>query len=144
MFDRITMLDYQRPLSARAKARKSCGPYTWTPTAPGQGRGFYGAGSDSDLRCDPRGSTFQLRLEVVNGATRRVWASDTDFIPVIARLPRGRGFLAGWSMGAGMCGSLEPDVHETERDAQRAARVLACEAADREAEYLATEQEDDE
>lgn len=116
MFERITLHDYSRPMAARAKSRKSAGPYVWTPSKAGQGRGFY---SGQDCQPAAHGAGFRLRLEAANDhLSGRIsgtigYFCDVDeggesLMPIVARLPRGRGFLAG--MGAGMCGALGPDV----------------------------------
>lgn len=147
-FSEIKMIDYSRSLAERREARRFCGPYTWQPSRAGSGRGFY-MGSDG-ASCDPRGSTFRLRLEEVPANRRGVcgYFADPDadsFKPIIARLPHGRGYLAGWTLGAGMCAELEPELHADEREARHAAHDAAERAADREAEYLATiDDQDDE
>lgn len=69
---------------------------------------------------------------------------DSDLIRgIVVRLPRSRGFLAGWSMGTGMATSLYYDIHETERDAAYAADDLAEKAAECEREYRLNEEEGD-
>ena len=134
MFTEITLIDYARPLKARAEARRCVGPYRWTPAKPGNGRGFYQA--SKGLYCDPRGSSFDLRLEEANnylgGRLSQIngYYCDRDgdgdtLQPIIARLPHGRGFLAGWTMGAGMCASLDAYVYETPEDAAHAAHSMA-------------------
>lgn len=148
MFSEIKMIDHSRTLAERREARRFCGPYTWRPSRAGSGRGFY-MGRDG-VSCDPRGSTFRLRLEEVPANRRGVRAycagPDGDpFMPIIARLPHGRGYLAGWTLGGGMCAELEPELHADEQEAHRAAHDAAERAADREAEYLATiDDQDDE
>ena len=140
MFNEITLINYARPLADRAKARKSVGPYRWRPSQPGKGRGFYQA-SGQGLACDARGSTFDLRLELANdhlSGSRRSNINgyycdafgDGTLTPIIARLPKGRGFLAGWAMGAGMCASLDADIYETPEEAARAAHSMAESDAD--------------
>ena len=135
MFSRITMIDYRRPLAERANARKFCGPYYWTPAKPGKGRGFYQA--SKGLRMDPRGSSFDLRLDYANTHApyqRRgsgpFWSeNDCEFTAIIARLPHGRGFLAGWTMGNGMLASLDayiwPDIEGAAQAAIDDARQAA-------------------
>lgn len=127
--------DFSRPMPERLKSREYTGPYYWTPTKPGTGRGFYQ--SSKGLYCDKAGSTFDLRLEDANdhlGSSRlsqiNGYYCDEDgdgetLQPIIARLPRKRGFLAGWTMGRGMCASLDSTIWETEEDAARAAHDLA-------------------
>jgi len=153
MFTRITMIDYFRPLAERAKARKSVGPYTWSPSKPGNGRGFYQ--SSNGLRMDPRGSTIDLRLDYANthlpysrryGGVQGFYCDefgDTMLVPIIARLPHGRGFLAGWTMGKGMCAALDSYIWSDIADAARAAFDMAEADAEREQEYQAEHSDDD-
>lgn len=56
---------------------------------------------------------------------------------IVLRLPRSRGFLAGWSMGEGMASTVDGELHATERDAARAADQMAEHAAEDEREYQA-------
>lgn len=147
MFREIVMIDYGRPLEARLASRKYCGPYRWTPAAPGTGRGFYSGSSALDM--DSHGSSFRLRLEDANDHIRgrrnqiRGYYCDPDCTdtlqPIIARLPRGRGFLAGWTMGAGMCASLEGDIYPDAGSAASAAHCVARDVA--EDEWLRREEE---
>lgn len=135
MFQQITMIDYYScPLSARREERKLCGPYRWTPSEPTKGRGFYQ--SRHGLKVDRHGSTFDLRLEDANNHLGHNRLSrtlgyccddfgDTTLKPIIARLPHGRGFLAGWTMGNGMLGSVGADIYEDERSAAYAAHSMA-------------------
>lgn len=147
MFNQIVMLDYQRPLKVRAAARKSVGPYSWRPARPMTGRGFYQA--SRGLECDPRGSSFALRLEDANehlpsSRLRQIngYFCDPDgdgdtLRPIIARLPRARGFLAGWTMGEGMAAALGAEIYADPEDAARAAHAMA----DRDAEDSRDNQE---
>lgn len=151
MFSRITLLNYRRPLPQRAEARKHVGPYTWEPAKPGTGRGFYQA--STALACDPRGSSFNLRLEEANDHLRysrlsmiQGYYCDDDgstgtLQPIIARLPRGRGFLAGWTMGRGMAACVDADVYDDPQDAARAAHDMAERDAEKEREHQARENE---
>ena len=71
------------------------------------------------------------------------WYTDEDCSGVmrgiIARLPRGRGFLAGWSMGANMATYLDPHIWADEREAARAADQCAEYAAEKERDYQRNE-----
>lgn len=157
MFDCIILHDYSRPMAERAKSRKSAGPYRWTPSKAGQGRGFY---SGQDCQPATHGAGFRLRLEAANNHLSGRIASTIGYycdegpsgeslMPIVARLPRGRGFLAGWTMGAGMCGALGPDVwpdavgaaNEAHRMAERDAEA-SREAVD-EGEEFDDESDDD-
>lgn len=127
--------DFSRPLRERKEARKHCGPYQWTPTQPGGGRGFYQ--SSKGLYCDRSGSIFSLRLSYANehltyhSRLSRIEGyycdehGDQTLSPIIARLPHGRGYLAGWTMGAGMCASIDLTIWADEREAAIAAHNLA-------------------
>ena len=133
--------DFRKPLRERLARRAYTGPYYWTPTVPGKGRGFYQ--SQYGLACDQSGSTFDLRLDEANsflGDSRLRFIrgyhcdqyGDSTLRPIIARLPHGRGFLAGWTMGAGMAACIDPYIYEDAEDAARAAHDLAEHDADAE------------
>ena len=49
---------------------------------------------------------------------------------VVFRLPRQRGFIAGWSMGKGLSAGSEPHIYATEKEAAYAADRLAESIAD--------------
>lgn len=142
MFNTIKMIDYKKPLRTRLADRKHCGPYQWTPDSRHEGRAFYTA--MRGLEMDRHGSTFRLRLEEANehviGRTARITGyycdsdGDCTMTPIIARLPHGRGYLAGWTMGGGMLGAVERDVYDTPEDAALAAHSIAERDAERERE----------
>jgi hypothetical protein len=127
--------DFSKPLKERAKARKHCGPYQWTPTEPGGGRGFYQ--SSKGLYCDRSGSTFDLRLEGANdhldsySRLARINGyycdehGDQTLEPIVARLPHGRGFLAGWTMGPGMIANIDLTIWADAKEAAIAAHNMA-------------------
>jgi hypothetical protein len=145
MFEKITMIDYRRPMVERAKARKFCGPYCWRPSKPGNGRGFYQ--SSKGLFMDRAGSSIDLRIERANDHLGQSHLADVNgyycdpygdgetLRPIVARLPRSRGCLAGWTMGGGMCASLGGTIYEDIQDAARAAHDDAEQCAEREREY---------
>lgn len=54
---------------------------------------------------------------------------------IVMRLPHGRGFLAGWSMGEHMASEVQSDIYQDERDAARVADQLAEQVAEREREF---------
>lgn len=153
MFQEITLINYRRPLAERAKSRKVCGPYRWRPAKVGTGRGFYQA--SKGLFMDPGGSSFDLRLEEANNilpSYSRTARSDgyycdqfgdATLTPIVARLPKGRGFLAGWTMGAGMCASLDATIYADAESAAYAAHSIAENDAEREREYQAELDEDE-
>lgn len=153
MFQEITLHDYRASLHKRRQDRLFCGPYRWRPAKPGSGTGFYSASGDM-LRMDRHGSRLDLRLSLANDMlvsysrlrnTLAYWADDdgsTTLTPIVARLPHGKGFLAGWSMGAGMCGTLDGHIHHDEQEAAWAAHALAEADAEREREYREEHPED--
>lgn len=133
--------DFSVPMAKRLKSREHVGPYYWSPTEPGKGRGFYQ--SSKGLFCDKSGSTFDLRLEEANDHLRgsrlaqiNGYFCDEDgegdtLKPIVARLPHGRGYLAGWTMGRGMAASLDCScIWDDIEDAARAAHDLAESDAD--------------
>ena len=136
-FEEITLLDYSRPLAERAKRRKVVGPYRIQPRDPKlcDSIGFYM--SDGYMRIADHGAGINLRLWSANdflGYSRLSqitgYYCDADgegdtLQPIIARLPNNRGFLAGWTMGAGMCASLGRDIYPNEVDAAIAAHGKA-------------------
>lgn len=70
---------------------------------------------------------------------------------LVFRLPHGRGFLAGWSMGESMASEMHSYIWDNERDAAHAADNMARDAADdmardaaeREREYQDEQNDDD-
>lgn len=124
--------DFSRPMAERLKSREHTGPYYWTPAKPGTGRGFYQ--SSDYLACGD--STFDLRLDYANTHLREFrfarieayWCDSdgfTSLTPIVARLPHGRGFLAGWTMGKGMAASLDATIYGDISDAAIAAHDMA-------------------
>lgn len=136
--------DLRKTLKARQDLQKHCGPYQWKPSEPGRGRGFYQ--STDGLWMDRAGSTLDLRLELAgkhaNKLETEFWADPhgfNSFTPIIARLPHGRGYLAGWTMGEGMCASLELERYDDIKEAAYAAFRLAEYTAEREYDCLIQE-----
>ena len=117
-----------------------CGPYYHAPRPEdaGSGAGFY---LDSDgapgLRWTWCDETEGARIEHTG------WYCDDDGFQtirgIVLRLPRGRGFLAGWSMGAGMASTIDATIYDSARDAAYAADSMAERAAERERDYQAAE-----
>lgn len=134
----ITLRDYARPIRERHKG--SCGPYQWCPTSAGTGRGYYASRDDGTP--DRTGAGFDLRpVRTFDPITWWYGGGETTdpFYPVVLRLPRSRGFLAGWTMGKGMCATIEPDIYETEEEAIRAAEHEANRMAEQEADERAAD-----
>jgi hypothetical protein len=142
--------DFTVPLHKRLESRKFRGPYEMTPSKPDEPVGFYMA-SGEDFVCAKHGARIRLRLEDANLHFRRrrgciVYRCNFDsegFIPIVARLPGGRGFLAGWTMGAGMFSVLDRDIFDDAKDAACVAHSLAENAAERQAEFEAEYGADD-
>jgi hypothetical protein len=68
------------------------------------------------------------------------WFTDSIFQEdtirgVVLRLPHGRGFLAGWSMGKGMASKISRRIYPDEVNAAHAADSMAEAAAEAEREY---------
>lgn len=139
--DVIFIHDWRKPLRKRLESRKYVGPYMWKPTAPGSGRGFYLAAHGLETG----DSTFRLRLEWANdhisGRTADITGYYTDEFqhetakPIIARLPHGRGFLAGYTLGNGMASAIEPEIYADAESAAYAAHSVAERVAEDEREY---------
>lgn len=138
------LLNLEVPLAQRK--RTLTGPYRWRATPPMSGRGFYmeSSRSSSDLECAAHGSGFRLRIQHANdfieGRTSHISGYGSESIlesyqPIVFRLPRGRGFLAGWTMGPGMCAEMDPHIYGDERSAAYAAHSIAEYAAETEQEY---------
>lgn len=152
---KVSMMRLRKPLAERLAdykaskiTRPTVGGYYWTVpelrTAKNGGRGFYQSGAG--LWVDDEGSSFDLRLapagDFIDG--RLSWTTgyytdhqgDGDTLkPIVARLPRGRGFLAGWTYGEGMAATLDGHRWDNARDAAYAAHQMAEQDAAEEADY---------
>ena len=137
-------------LRERAEMRKTCGPYQLTPqdAIKRESIGFYTASRGLAMGDGP----IRLRLVLANdqeiGRLSDVQGYYTDqefqnetMKPIIARLPRSRGYLAGWTMGKGMCAKLETRLYIDAEDAARAAHSIAEYDAAEESNYQARERE---
>ena len=99
-----------------------CGPYYHAPKPDSNnGASFY---LESDGMPQLR---WQWCDEVLPSIRHTGWYldehGDSEKIRgIVMRLPRSRGFLAGWSMGEGIASAVEYDIYD---DAQDAARVAA-------------------
>lgn len=135
--------DFSVPLRKRADSRKVCGPYYMKPGKPGAGLGFYMA--SKGFACAAHGARFRLRLSPANDHLSdysRLARIDGYFCddygmgetlqPIVALLSHGRGYLAGWTMGAGMCAALDGCIYESDADAAYAAHSMAQHDAERE------------
>jgi hypothetical protein len=66
---------------------------------------------------------------------------DTTIRGIVAFLPNGRGFLAGWTMGKSMASQWELATYDTAEEAARCADQLAEQTAENERDYQAREEE---
>lgn len=130
-------------LARRLQQRKpypATGDYYHAPTPDNRnGIGFY---LDSD---GMPGLRWQWADDIVSRLPSGYYCDrhgDQTIRGVVFRLPRGRGFLAGWSMGEGMASSLDFDIFDSAEDAARAADSMAESAA--EAEREASQDDDGE
>ena len=109
------------------------GPYYTAPTPNASGRGFY---------LDDAGAPG-LRWEYADEVARlnhQGWFTDNEgwgdtIRGIVLRLPKGRGFLAGWTLGAGMASSVGYEVYRDATEAAYAADSIAERAAEDEREY---------
>lgn len=145
--NKIVLIDFKRPLAQRK--RKVVGPYYFHVGPPitshrdaPEGFGFY---TDRSGQMAEYGSWVRLRVEDANQHTYRRdlkeikgYFRDETMRPIIARLPRRRGYLAGWTLGEGMASSMSREIHETAEEAARAAHEEARIAAEKEREYQAS------
>ena len=131
-----------------ADAKKPvCGPYYHAPKPNPKGQGFYLGSGKHGVHVGDGG--FDLRAkwcDEVSGVrlNHTGWYCDEfgdgDKIRgLVFRLPRGRGFLAGWSMGEGMCGSVDYDIYDDETSAAYAADSMAEREAEDQREFEAKE-----
>jgi len=69
---------------------------------------------------------------------------DQTIYGIVARLTQSRGYLAGWTMGEGMCCSFDATIYDDIGEASRAADSEAESAAEKEREYQAEQRANDE
>lgn len=132
------------PLPRRLAYRKSrCTSNYYHAPAPGSAsRGFYLYDNDA---C---GLRWQYADDVSSSIGHTGWFcdeyGDTTIRGIVLRLPRGRGFLAGWTMGVGMASAVDySPVFDDESDAAACADSMAQNAAEHEREFQARERETD-
>ena len=135
------------------KTGSPTGPYYQNEPAPlvpykDHGRMFYldtAGGRDGDFQPGLRWEW----ADKVDGVGRAIghtgwWTEDEGgdkLRGMVFRLPRQRGFLAGYSMGEGMIGEVEYTIYDDELTAAFAADKLAEHAAERSREEWEREQE---
>ncbi|WP_197517127.1 MULTISPECIES: hypothetical protein [Burkholderia] len=110
-----------------------CGEYYHTPKPNSTGKGFY-------LESDGMPALRWTWCDEIDGANieHTGWFTDehgdgNTIRGIVFRLPHGRGFLPGWSMGERMASEIEySHVYDDERDAARAADDMAERVSERE------------
>lgn len=111
-----------------------CGPYYHAPRPGASGVFFY---HESDFA---PGLRMHYADEIASSIRHRGWycdeIGDQTIRGLVARLPHGRGFLAGWTMGAGMASELDTShVWTDETEAAHAADDAARFAAEEQREF---------
>ena len=132
-------------LKERRGKNRTCGPYYTTRkliAGPHPGRSFY---LDSDFA---PGLRWQWCDDVTIRIDHSGWFTDEygdgyKIRGIVFRLPRSRGFLAGWSMGIGMASEIDCTIYDDEIVAAYAADSMAEDVADREREYQEQNEEDE-
>lgn len=117
--------------------------YSHAPKPGSNGTSFY---LDSDFA---PGLRWEWADDIDRRISHRGWYTDDDgdsetIRGFVMHLPKGRGFLAGWSMGNGMASDLEYEIFDTEEEAARRADRNAEIAAEKEREYQHDQDEEDE
>jgi len=129
----VIIHNLNRPLTDRLKSRKIAGPYIVTPSRPENDYFFY---YDSDFALSLR---TQFCDDIAQSIKHRGWFCDSfedqTIRGIVAQLPKGRGFLAGWTMGESMGSVLERHIYPDGLSAALAADDIARYVAEREREY---------
>ena len=139
----IRLVDFSKPLRRRVEMRKVCGPYMLTvrpANARRDGFGFY-FGSDGGMARHGGRAGLRVAAQTPHGYYADDYRDSVIYGYALA-LPHGRGYLAAIGEGANMWGSVDYEIHATERDALYAADSMAERAAEREREYRAQEEEE--
>ena len=143
------------PRARRIERRRnpSTGPYYHAPRPitrqhQQEGRGFYldGHGGAPGLRwcwCDevPADWVCDVDPKIDHEGWFTDEFGDEKFRGLVFKLPRNRGFLAGWSMGEGMASEVDATVYCVASDAAYAADSMAEAAAERQREFEEEERE---
>ena len=114
-----------------------CGPYYTTRrliTGPHPGKTFYLESAFAP------GLRWQWCDDVATKIRHTGWFTDEYGVGekirgIVFRLPRSRGFLAGWSMGEGMITELDCTIYGDETATAYAADSMAEDAAEQERDY---------
>ena len=121
-----------------------CGPYYRTHAATNPDRAFFYLESDfmPSLRWEWCDEVDGTRIQHTGWFTDEY--GDGDRIRgIVMRLPRGRGFLAGWSMGKCMASEIDYTIWDDAVDAARDADRMAERAAEDQREYEQRERDAD-
>lgn len=138
-FPRAVAILPKGSLASRLASRKNrvCGPYFASPTPNSPGAFFY---LDSDfmpgLRWKWADDCDDARIDHT-GWFSEPYGHGDKIRGLVMALPKGRGFLAGWSMGESMASELETRIYDDERAAAYAADSMAESVAEKEREYQA-------
>lgn len=161
MNEQILLRDLSVPLKQRRQRYKDTGPYYFTPgpliTRAADVPQTTGGYLNQDGTVIDEGSFVRLRVQAahdVEDANIRHsgWFTDDDgsgetMYGIVARLPKGRGFLRGYTMGPQMISGLDRSYiygPEELRDAAHAADHMAKRAAEDERDYQNEERAADE
>lgn len=122
-----------------AEYNNPCGPYYHCPKPLSSDKRTHKRGAYHDDNARVFGMRWQWCDEVCRSIQHTGWFTDEyghgeKLRGVVFRLPRGRGFLAGYSMGEGMICDVDY-VYEYEADAAHAADSIAESLAQLEREY---------
>jgi hypothetical protein len=133
---------YKRPTGMRHRFKVStsyyASPTPITPYHPNNEIGFY---LDSDFAPGLRWAWCDTIAKIDHTGWFCDEYGDGDKIRgLVMRLPHGRGFLAGHSMGESMSSTVETTVYKDERDAAYAADRLAEICAEQGREYQAEQE----
>ena len=130
-------------MAERLKHAKNrvCGPYYHAPKTGNTGQSFY---LDSDFM---PGLRWNYADEVNSDIRHTGWFTDEygDFDKIrgiVFRLPKNRGFLAGWTMGVGMASCVDYDIFQDIEECAECADSMAENAAEREREYQESQREE--
>jgi hypothetical protein len=121
--------------------KRACGPYYRTEPSPNPRGAFFYLDSDfmPGLRWEWCDEVEGMRIDHTGWFTDEY--GDGKIRGLVMRLPRGRGFLAGWSMGEGMASNVDYDIWESAVDAAREADRMAERAAEDQRDYEERENE---
>lgn len=125
----------RKPLQQRLRDFKACDKRRLSTCGPYQCKQF-ATHNDLSFYLDDSATMPELRYTLGES-----WSYDDcdPMTAIVMRLPRGRGFLAGWTMGEGMLSEVSRDIWDNENDAMNEAERMAQRAAEDEAQYQVDE-----